>query len=93
MNATAAPGFGTNPSSATTCAKHAVYSDGISPATSRERPHSAQTTFARASIAYFSPAAGNTGVMSIGMSVRPRFTASISGVAWPYFASSAFARA
>ena len=91
MSATDVPGRGTNPSSATTWAKHAVYSAEISPETSRERPHSAHVTVARASN-YFSPAAGNTGVKSIGMSARPRFTASISGVAWPYFASRAAAR-
>ena len=91
MSATDVPGRGTNPSSATTWAKHAVYSAEISPETSRERPHSAHVTVARASN-YFSPAAGNTGVKSTGMSARPRFTVSISGVAWPYFASRAAAR-
>ena len=91
MSASDVPGRGTKPSSATICAKHAVYSAEISPATSRERPHSAHVTVARASN-YFSPAAGKTGVKSIGMSARPRFTASISGVAWPYFASRVAAR-
>ena len=41
---------------------------------------------------HFSPAAGNTGVMSTGMSVSFAFTDFISAVSTPYFSSRAFAR-
>src|ERR1043165_4997563 len=57
-NATAAPGFGTKPSSRITCTKQFVYSSAISPDTSRVRPHSAHVTVARASIATALPQRG-----------------------------------